>query len=584
VNSSRSQTNGIEFINWFLNFKKLDLNWALENEEEFKEWRDDYRHFGTCQECNQPNTSSEGYNRGWCQSCNAKHFQQGFGKWTSGNAQIDKFIQQCQLDATSAWNVLEWIPYEKFSDIEHVADGGFGKVYRAEWKKGFIERWDNWRREWGRSRDLYSEEYGTETVALKTLSNSQNLNQDFLKELTLYKMFRSSVSNMVPCYGVSKDKEGNYIMVMEYMWEGNLRDYLRKNYRELKFYDGVDRNDKLNFLKQIIQGLKDIHRKKLFHRDFHSGNIIVGKSTYKDKCHITDLGLSKPADETDDNKVFGVMPYVAPEVLRNQPYTPASDIYSLGIIMYEITTGMPPYAEQAHDENLALKICQGARPSFSNPKTTQQVKYPQLLVDLIKKCWDKEPKNRPTTREMSSIVGEWFEEKKDFYGRVTLELKENTEFYHQYQAAEAFNKTLPDEVRYHPTHQSPSGVVWSSKPINTQQINDLLKNLQLTEATSSQLNKINDQMKEIEEKIKALKKTLGSELVELADKFITAYKKMLINEEDEQAMEEVGELEKKLKEREFSQEKIDEVIRCCEELVELEKQELQAKVEINTNK
>jgi len=73
---------------------------------------------------------------------------------------------------------------------------------------------------------------------------------------------------MVPCYGISKDTEGNYIMVMKYMNEGNLREYLRKN-RELDFYY------KLKFLKQITQGLKDIHRKHLVHRDFHSGNIIV---------------------------------------------------------------------------------------------------------------------------------------------------------------------------------------------------------------------------------------------------------------------------------------------------------------------
>ncbi|CAG8440409.1 11904_t:CDS:2 [Cetraspora pellucida] len=56
---------------------------------------------------------------------------------------------------------------------------------------------------------------GAFIVALKTLSNSQNLDQEFLQELTLYKMFRSSVSQMVPCYGISKDTEGNYIMVMD---------------------------------------------------------------------------------------------------------------------------------------------------------------------------------------------------------------------------------------------------------------------------------------------------------------------------------------------------------------------------------
>jgi len=97
---------------------------------------------------------------------------------------------------------------------------------------------------------------------------------------------------MVPCYGISQDKAGNYIMVMKYMQEGNLREYLKKNYRELSFYD-EDGGGKINFLHQITQGLKDIHRKKLVHCDFHSGNIIVDGYN----CHITDLGLSKPVNE-----------------------------------------------------------------------------------------------------------------------------------------------------------------------------------------------------------------------------------------------------------------------------------------------
>ncbi|RIA83260.1 kinase-like domain-containing protein, partial [Glomus cerebriforme] len=178
-------------------------------------------------------------------------------------------------------------------------------------------------------------------VALKTLTNSQNLNQEFLKELTLYKMFKSEVSNMVPCYGISKDPEGNYIMVMKYMEKGNLRDYLRKR-------DYFSLEDKFRLLKHIIQGLKDIHRKKLVHRDFHSGNIIVdvineGGHDEENVCRITDLGLSKLADEKDNSQVYGVMPYMAPEVLRGEPYTQKSDVYSLGMIMYEIVTDLPPF-------------------------------------------------------------------------------------------------------------------------------------------------------------------------------------------------------------------------------------------------
>jgi serine/threonine protein kinase len=98
------------------------------------------------------------------------------------------------------------------------------------------------------------------------------------------------------------------------MPEGNLRHYLSNNNRELTL------QDKISHLVKIAQGLKDIHAKNLVHRDFHSGNILKGIK--KTDCLITDLGLCKPANEiSQEDKVFGVMPYVAPEVLRNNPYT-----------------------------------------------------------------------------------------------------------------------------------------------------------------------------------------------------------------------------------------------------------------------
>ena len=62
--------NSAKFLNWYLNTKKLDLAWALENEEEFKHWRDTYKNFGTCPECRQTNTS-----KNWCQSCNSQYFK-----------------------------------------------------------------------------------------------------------------------------------------------------------------------------------------------------------------------------------------------------------------------------------------------------------------------------------------------------------------------------------------------------------------------------------------------------------------------------------------------------------------------------
>ena len=143
------------------------------------------------------------------------------------------------------------------------------------------------------------------------------------------------------------------------------------------------------------------------------------------------------------------------------------------MVLYELITGLPPYAEQAHDTNLALMIIQGERPQFP-----ERVKYPQLLVDLIKQCWDSEPNNRPSTREVSRVVGGWFDERGY--------LKEDTKFYHQHKEAKAFNETLPEEIKY-PTYHSQE--VWHSKPINTQQITQQLTTLNISlEQDSKQID------------------------------------------------------------------------------------------------
>ena len=127
-------------------------------------------HFGLCEECNQKKSHPD-----WCKACNAKHFQQNFEKWTSGNVDIDKFIQETQLSANDFSKVIEWISYDKFCDIEYIAKGGFGKVYRARWIDGNILYWDNKNQNWKRLNN--------EIVALKSLNNSQNVTLEFLNEV-----------------------------------------------------------------------------------------------------------------------------------------------------------------------------------------------------------------------------------------------------------------------------------------------------------------------------------------------------------------------------------------------------------------
>ena len=83
--------------------------------------------------------------------CNTKHFQQNFKNWTSGNNDIDKFIQDTQLSAhDNAKEALEWISYDRFYNIKYIAEGEFGKVYRANWIDGCIDKWNNENQNWKR--------------------------------------------------------------------------------------------------------------------------------------------------------------------------------------------------------------------------------------------------------------------------------------------------------------------------------------------------------------------------------------------------------------------------------------------------
>ncbi|POG64370.1 kinase-like domain-containing protein [Rhizophagus irregularis DAOM 181602=DAOM 197198] len=183
-------------------------------------------------------------------------------------------------------------------------------------------------------------------------------------------------------------------MVMD-LKKGSLRQHLNNNFISMNW------REKLLNLYYIAFGLEVIHNKGLIHNDFHCGNML---SDFNEKAYITDLGLCQPANvkssqntQNSNKKIYGVLPYVAPEVLRGKEYTQQSDIYGFGIIAYEICTGFPPYYDIAHDEYLAMKICNGLRPKSN-------YKIPQLIFDIINQCWDADPLKRPNANELQVLL------------------------------------------------------------------------------------------------------------------------------------------------------------------------------------
>src|SRR5687768_12324924 len=139
---------------------------------------------------------------------------------------------------------------------------------------------------------------------------------------------------------------------------------------------------------------------------------------------IADLGLSGPADQETSSKsgndIYGVLPYLTPEVLNKKPYTQKSDIYSFGILMSETSTHQQPFKDQPHDLDLALKICGGLRPSFSD-------NTPECYIRLAYKCMDADPEKRPTADEILKIITFW----KDAFGTVGINgiLKHKLNYY-----------------------------------------------------------------------------------------------------------------------------------------------------------
>ncbi|CAI2161737.1 17053_t:CDS:2 [Funneliformis geosporum] len=141
----------------------------------------------------------------------------------------------------------------------------------------------------------------------------------------------------------------------------------------------------------------------LIHRDIHSGNILFFKNNESSyQWQIGDLGLSQPANNTSlNNEIYGVIPYIAPEIFNGAPFTKASDVYAMAMIMWELTTGCKPFANIKHDTHLIFEIIDGKRPVITNDT-------PECFADLMRRCWYSDPLKRPSIKEFRITVGGWY--------------------------------------------------------------------------------------------------------------------------------------------------------------------------------
>jgi serine/threonine protein kinase len=212
--------------------------------------------------------------------------------------------------------------------------------------------------------------------------------------LQLEAYFQCASRHLISYLGITQNPDTkDYAIVMEYAENGDLRKYLQNNKAKLYW------RRKLDILRNIVAGLEIIHVSDMTHRDLHTGNILLFRDLLY-PSRITDLGLSKQAGGDKTEKVIGVIPYIAPEVLNKKPYTKASDIYSFAMILWEVGTGEKPYADLPYDDALALQIKNGQRPDIPE-------EIPECYASLIKECWDNDPQKRPTALDIKEKIMKW---------------------------------------------------------------------------------------------------------------------------------------------------------------------------------
>ncbi|RIB16875.1 hypothetical protein C2G38_2188795 [Gigaspora rosea] len=274
--------------------------------------------------------------------------------------------QRCEyrewLDIAIRNNQIIKHDYNTFNDIIPVGHGSFGKVSSASSK--FKSK-----------------------VALKSI----RINPDFTIELLVNELKQhiriGSDNNILEFYGIIEKELNEFVLILEYANNGTLKEYLYNNFCVLSW------DDKLCLAKQLTDAVKFLHSHDIIHRDLHSENVLIHDKIVK----LSDFGNSKfIADPSIQlTKELGSIRYSDPEFLRSFPNysrTKKSDIYSLGVLFWEISSGREPFKFEPL-LRLLSRIISGLKekPIHGTPKG---------YVDIYEECWKSIPDQRPTIEEV----------------------------------------------------------------------------------------------------------------------------------------------------------------------------------------
>lgn len=250
-------------------------------------------------------------------------------------------------------------------------------------------------------------------VAIKVLRGDLSNDEKFIRRFQREALSVSNLShpNIVEVYDVGEE-DGQYYIVMEYI-EGKTLKQLLKKRETLSLPEVID------IMLQLTDGLAHAHESYIIHRDIKPQNIMILDNGL---VKITDFGIAMALNATQltqTNSVMGSVHYLPPEQANGKSATVKSDIYSLGILMYELITGSVPFKGDNAVE-IALKHMKEKIPSIRKQNPT----IPQSVENIVIKATAKNPRNRyDSVKEMHDDLEICME--KENAKKVTFEYPEN---------------------------------------------------------------------------------------------------------------------------------------------------------------
>ena len=220
-------------------------------------------------------------------------------------------------------------------------------------------------------------------VAIKVLRLDFRQNDDAMRRFRREALSATQLThpNIVGVYDVGQSQEMNYI-VMEYVEGTDLKDYVRQK-------GALHPIEAVRIMMQIVSAIAAAHQNRIIHRDIKPQNILIDK---EGNVKITDFGIAVALSDTSltqTNTLLGSVHYLSPEQARGGMATIQTDIYALGIVLYELLTGKVPFDGESA-VSIALKHFQEPLPTIVNPIAM----VPQSLENIVLKATAKDPMHR----------------------------------------------------------------------------------------------------------------------------------------------------------------------------------------------